>query len=95
MELDQSTLQRTFTVKHNGKSYHVDYLNSDGQILGLLNRNYWEVSDEEGEEIDIYKFRSQGNTKKEKEQIKQNRKLVEKLINFCIKHFDNYKPKSI
>lgn len=76
MKLIQSTLGRSFTVKHKGKIYYIDYLNSDGQILGLSNRDYWEVIDEEHEEIDIY----------------DNRKLVNKLINFCIKHFNDFKP---
>ena len=68
----------------------MDYINSDNQIL-LGNRDDWEVLDEELEELCICEFKN--TTKKEKEQIKKNRRLYNKLINFCIKHFDEYKPK--
>ena len=74
MKLENSVLQKSFTVKHKGKTYYVDYLNSDGQILGLSNRDYWEVTDGEWYEI-------------EDENLKQ------KLITFCIRHFNDYKPK--
>ncbi len=66
----------------------MDYLNSDGQILGLLNRYYWEVLDEGLEELNIYVF--DDTTKKELKQIKKNVKLYNQLINFCIKHFEDY-----
>ena len=89
MKLVQSTLQRNFTVKHNGKCYYIEYINSDGQILGLLNRNYWEIWDEDSEEIQIYEF--QEDSKKEKIQIKKNKILAKKLIKFCTKHFNDYK----
>ena len=90
IKLIQSTLERSFTVKHKGKTYYVSYLNSDGPILGLLNRNYWEILDEELEELNIYIFKD--TTKKEEQQIDKNVKLTNKLIEFCIKHFDDYKP---
>lgn len=89
MKLDQSTLQRTFMVKHKGKSYCVNYLNSDGQILGLLNRSNWEIT-VDGEELNIYSFKS--DTKKEKEQVDKNMGLAEKLVEFCVKHFNDYQP---
>ena len=76
MKLENSVLQKSFTVKHKGKTYYVDYLNSDGQILGLSNGDYWEVLDEELDEIDVY----------------ENRKLIKQLIKFCIRHFNDYKP---
>ena len=88
IKLIQSTLERNFTVTHQGKTYYVSYLNSDGQILGLLNRTHWEVLDEELEEVSVYIFRD--TTKKEEQQIDKNVKLTNKLIKFCIKHFDDY-----
>jgi hypothetical protein len=74
MKITKNTLNRCFTIEHKGKEYYIDYLNSDGQILGLSNRDYWEIMDADWEEI-------------EDERLKQN------LISFCIKHFDDYKPK--
>ena len=70
MEIEQTTLQKTFTIKLKDKTYFVDYLNSDGQILGLINRD----------------------NKKEKEQAEKNLELADKLISFCIKHFEDYNP---
>lgn len=90
MKLEQSTLQRTFLVEYKGESYCINYLNSDGQVLGLINRDNWEIFYENGEEINIYTFQS--DTKKQKEQIKQNRRLVRNLIGFCIRHFKDYQP---
>jgi len=84
MHLTQSTLERTFTVKHRGKTYYVSYLNSDGPILGLLNRHHWEILDEELEELNIYVFKD--TTKQELKQIDRNVELANKLIEFCVKH---------
>ncbi|MBS3077365.1 hypothetical protein J4233_03770 [Candidatus Pacearchaeota archaeon] len=90
MEIEQTTLQKTFTIKLKDKTYFVDYLNSDGQILGLINRDNWEIYDENSEELQIYTFKS--SSKKEKEQAEKNLELADKLISFCIKHFEDYNP---
>lgn len=84
-------LEKNFTVEYKGKTYYVGYLNSDGQVLGLVNRDNWEIYDEEGEELNVYIY--QRTTKKEKKQIEKNAKLYCKLISFCIKHFNDFKPK--
>ncbi|MBI2545926.1 hypothetical protein HYV81_01990 [Candidatus Woesearchaeota archaeon] len=57
----------------------------------MLNRDNWEVLDEELEEVNIYEFKD--DTKEEKEQLRKNRKLVLKLVKFCIKHFGDYTPR--
>ena len=88
MKITQNTLERDFTISFKGKTYFVNYLNSDGHILGLLNRDNWVVL-EDGEEINIYEFKS--DSKKQRADICKNRKLVRKLINFCSKNFDSYK----
>lgn len=90
MKIEQTTIQKTFTIKHNGKVYYVDYLNADGQILGLINRNNWEINDQENELLDIYTFK--GQSKRKNEKVKKNRELAEKLVRFCIKHFEDYNP---
>ncbi len=73
MKILQNTLQRSFQINRKNKTYYVDYLNSDGQILGLSNRDYWEIIDEDWDEI-------------------EDNKLKSKLIRFCIRHFNDYKP---
>lgn len=54
MKIEQTVLQKTFYVRHKGKMYYIDYLNSDGQSLGLINRDNWEISDEEGRISNLY-----------------------------------------
>ena len=91
IKLTQSVLERHFTVKHKERFYYVSYLNSDKPILGLINRDTWEICDEEGEELNTHILKD--TTKEEKHQIKNNTKLASKLIELCIRHFDGYKPK--
>ncbi len=91
MKIEQTTLQKTFVIRYKGKTYLVDYLDSDGQTIRLLNRDYWEVYDENSEELQIYIFKE--STKKEKILIDKNIKLKERLVEFCIKHFEDYKPR--
>ena len=81
MKLTNISIQKSFTVTHKGKTYYLDYLNSTGPICGLFNRFNWQVLDEELEELPIYKLQST-----------KARKLYLKLIRFCIKHFNDYKP---
>lgn len=85
MKLTQSTIQKFFTVTHKGKTYYIDYINSDDAIM-IGNRDYWEVLDEELEEISPYLI---GKSNK---QAEKNAKLYYKLVEFCKKHFNDYKP---
>ena len=57
IKIIKNTLNRCFTVEYKGKEYYVGYLNSDGQILGLSNRDYWEVTDEEWYKIEDEKLK--------------------------------------
>ena len=91
IKLIQTVLIKHFTVEHKGKTYYVEYANSDGYANCLLNRYDWEILDEELEELCVCEF--EDDTKEEKEQIKNNIKLANTLIIFCIRHFKDYKPK--
>lgn len=82
-----------FTIEYKGKTYYVEYANSDGYAAYLSNRFDWEILDEELEELCLCEF--QDDKKEEKQQIKKNIKLTNNLITFCIRHFDDYKPKII
>jgi len=90
MKIAQSSLERSFVVTHNGKEYFVNYLNSSEPIPNLLNRFHWEVFDENHEELNIFEFKE--TTTEEKERIQNNIKLRDKLIKFCIEHFNDYNP---
>ena len=85
MRLIQTIVEKNFTVGYKGKEYYVSYVNSDGHTLCLLNRYHWEIYDDEGE-LNIFK------TGILTEEIKNNRKIRNKIINFCIKNFNKYKP---
>lgn len=90
MNLIGSTLERTFLVKYLGKRYNISYLNSDYSNSRLINRANWEILDEDGEEINIYCFKS--CTKREKKQIELNIRKFEILVKFCIDNFNFYQP---
>jgi hypothetical protein len=90
MKVVQSSLERSFVVTHNGKEYFVNYLNSSDQIPNLANRFHWEIFDENHEELNIFEFEDMAN--EEKEQIQKNREFRDHLIDFCIKHFNDYEP---
>ena len=53
------------------------------------NRDTWTVLDEELKELPIYTFK--GSTKKEIKEAKKAGKLFNKLVNHCIKHFNDVK----
>jgi hypothetical protein len=90
MKLMQTIVEKNFTVKYGKKTYHISYVNSDGQTLALLNRFNWEVSDEDGESIMPLLFKT--SSKKERMRFNKDSKLIDSLIEFCAKRFDEYKP---
>jgi len=51
MKVLQNTLNKVWVIEYQGNRYVIDFLNSDGQTLALSNRNYWEVTDENMEEV--------------------------------------------
>ncbi|MBS3151464.1 hypothetical protein J4443_03745 [Candidatus Woesearchaeota archaeon] len=90
MKIEQTTIQKTFEVKHKNKTHYIDYVNSDGQTLALLNRNNWEIYTDDHELLDIYLFKADSKTRRD--EVDKNLILANKLIEFCIKHFNDYKP---
>ena len=90
MKMVQNTIERNFTINHKGQTYHISYLNSDGQTLSLLNRDNWEIFDENDEELNIHIFKNA--SKKEQKKVGENLKLFGKIITFCKKNFYQYKP---
>jgi len=83
MKLDGQSISKTFLVKHKEKTYCINYFYSDYGALEEINRDAWEITDEDGEMLQIFLFK---NDSKEKiEEIKKNQELQNKLIDFCEK----------
>jgi len=90
MQLEQNQISRDWTILHNGRRFYVNYTDSDGQTLALLNRNNWEVSEEiegEIEELNIYVFND--DTPEQRKLKKANALLKEEMVKFCIENWDN------
>jgi hypothetical protein len=90
MQLEANQISRDWTILHNGRKFYVNYTDSDGQTLALLNRNNWEVleeTDDGTEELDVYGFSA--DTPQQQKNAKENFRLAEELIKFCIKNWDN------
>ena len=90
MRVDINQISRDWTVQHNGRTFYVNFIESDGQTLALMNRDNWEVQEdtEDGvEELDIYGYSS--DSPENKKQIEKNFKLMKKLILFCMQQWDN------
>ena len=88
MKIIGNSLQKNFIVRDKGKNYFVNYVCADYLISSLINRSSWEITDEEGEELQIYCFGD--DTLNIKNKIVRNIELFEKIINHCIKNFNNY-----
>lgn len=90
MKLEANQISRDWTVLHEGRTFYVNYTQSDGQTLALCNRDNWEVWEEteDGtEELDVYGFASDGSERRKERD--ENFELMKKLIRFCIEHWDN------
>jgi hypothetical protein len=90
IKLEANQISRDWTVLHKGRTFYVDYTQSDGHTLALCNRDNWEVWEktEDGtEELDVYGFASDGSDGQE--EADDNFRLMKKLIRFCIEHWDD------
>ena len=90
MQMEANQISRDWTILHDGRKFYVNYTESDGQTLALMNRDNWEVLEEteDGpEELNMYVFKD--DTPKEREIATKNTLLKEKLVKFCIKNWDN------
>jgi hypothetical protein len=90
MKLEFNQISRDWTILHKGRKFYVNYTDSDGQTLALLNRDNWEIleeTDDGTEELDVYSFKN--STPQQKKIAEENIRLAEALIKFCIKNWDN------
>ena len=90
MKLEANQISRDWRVRNEGRTFYVNYTQSDGQTLALWNRDNWEVleaTDDGTEELDVYGFAD--DTAEEREKVAENFELMKKLIRFCTEHWDN------
>jgi hypothetical protein len=90
MQLESNQISRDWTVLYDGRTFYVNYRQSDMQTLALCNRDNWEVlgeTDDGPEELDIYGFERSGPDGRGK--ANENFKLMKRLIRFCIENWDN------
>jgi hypothetical protein len=89
MQLERNQISRDWTILHEGKTFYVNYTQSDGPTLVLMNRDHWEVLEETREgpgELDIYG--SSGDSEEERAKVQENFELMKRLIRFCIANWD-------
>jgi len=90
MEIEENTLSRDWTVVHEGRTFYVNLTESDGQGLLLSNRENWQIHEETEtgtEELTCDVFSD--STPEQKRQAEENAWLMDKLIAFCIRNWNN------
>jgi len=88
--LETNQISRDWTVLHEGRTFYVNYTESDGQTLALVNRDNWEIweqTDDGMEELEVYAFSGDSNQKRR--QAQENSEIMKRLIRFCIENWDN------
>ena len=90
MKIEQNIISRDWTVLHKGRRFFVNFTESDGQTLSLCNRDNWQIHEETDdgvEELNAYAFHD--SSPEEQEQAEENAMVIDKLITFCIRNWDN------
>lgn len=62
MQLEANQISRDWTILHKGRKFYVNYTDSDGHTLALMNRGNWEVleeTDDDTEELKCIRFQKQ------------------------------------
>lgn len=68
----------------------MNFTESDGQTLMLCNRHNWQIHEENKnsiEELNAYVFND--SSSEEQEQAEENARVIDKLVTFCIRNWDN------
>ncbi len=90
IEIEQNTISRDWTIVHKGRRFFVNFTNSDGQTLGLCNRENWQIHEEteDGtEELSPYVFSN--SSPEEQKQAEENAEMIDKLKEFCLGHWEH------
>lgn len=90
MQLESNLISRDWTILHKGRTFYVNYTESDVHTLALMNRDNWEIveeTDDGPEELHVFFFKD--STQEERELAAKNARLKERLVRFCIENWDN------
>jgi len=90
MKVEQNSIARDWTVLHEGRRFHVNFTESDGQTLALLNRENWEIAEktEDGmEEFSACAFND--SSPAERRQAEERVRIIDELVAFCIDNWEN------
>ena len=90
MHVTANQISRDWTVRHQGRTFYVNFTESDGQSLALCNRNNWEVWEETDDGVaELNEFVFKDDTAQERADVEENSLLKERLIRFCLENWDN------
>ena len=90
MQLEANQIARDWTIRYEGRTFYVNYTESDTHTLALCNRDNWEVleeTDEGTEELNVYGCGD--DSAEERKRTQENFELMKRLIRFCIANWDN------
>ena len=90
MKTEQNTLSRDWIIRHEGRTFYVNFTESDGQTLTLFNRDNWDITeetDEEAIELNGYIFSSM--TEQERLKAQDEALLIKKIISYCVENWGN------
>lgn len=90
MEIEQNTLSRDWIVKHDGRTFYVNFIESDGQTLALMNRDNWEITERTNDgDVELSGILFSSMTKEERQKAAQEAAMMKAIITYCIANWDN------
>ena len=90
MKIEQNTLSRDWILTHEGRRFYVNFTESDGQTLAMMNRDNWEITEETDDgDIELNGLVFSSMTQQERQKAADDAKLVKAVIIHCIENWDN------
>ena len=90
MRVAQNSISRDWTVAHEGRRFHVNFTESDGQTLALCNRDNWLVSEETEDGMEEFSACAFNDSiPEERQRAEEAARIIDELIAFCIENWDN------
>ena len=90
MTIEQNVISRDWRIVRNGRTFLVNFTESDGQTLALCNRDNWQVLEETedgDEELCDHVFSDSSPV--EKQRAVERTRLKIALMEFCLENWDS------